>query len=262
MNRLGSSQSILVLTQAVVFPAIAQSLLYRIGFAWTIRIMGFVMLAIAAIVLPFSCPRPQPRVSQPWIDKTAFREAPYVLFCAGIFFCFWGLFFAYYYVRPYGQEILHTTQSTSFTLLLVINSFGIPGRFIPAILADRFFGPLNVIIPFMFITGFLLYCWIAITSIPGFYVWVAVYGFFAGGCQSLFQASVSSFANAENAGVRIGMVCTIVSFACLSGPPIAGKLVEGFGGQYLHAQLFGASVLVAGSCFLLGASIAQRPQDS
>jgi predicted MFS family arabinose efflux permease len=224
--------------------------------------MGFVMLAIAAIVLPFSRPRPQPRVSQPWIDKTAFREAPYVLFCAGIFFCFWGLFFAYYYVRPYGQEILHTTQSTSFTLLLVINSFGIPGRFIPAILADRFFGPLNVIIPFMFITGFLLYCWIAITSIPGFYVWVAVYGFFAGGCQSLFQASVSSFANAENAGVRIGMVCTIVSFACLSGPPIAGKLVEGFGGQYLHAQLFGASVLVAGSCFLLGARIAQRSRTS
>jgi predicted MFS family arabinose efflux permease len=247
-------------TGGMVFPAIAQSLLYRIGFAWTIRTMGFVMLAASLIVLPFSRPRPQPRKAQPWFDKAAFREAPYLLFCAGIFFCFWGLFFAYYYVRPFGQDILHTSQSTSFTLLLVINSFGIPGRVIPAILADRYFDPLNVIIPFMFVTGFLLYCWIAIKSIPGFYIWVAVYGFFGGGCQSLFQASVSSFANAENAGVRIGMVCSIVSFACLSGPPIAGKLVENLGGGYLHAQLFGASVLVAGSCLLLGARRVQHPK--
>lgn len=242
----------------MVFPVIAQSLLYRIGFPWTIRIMAFVMLLITIIVLPFSRPRPQPRVIQPWIDKTAFQEPPYILFCIGIFFSFWGLFFAYYYVRPYGQEILNTTDSTSFNLLLIINAFGIPGRFIPGLLADRYFGPLNVIIPFMAITGVLLYCWIAISSTPAFSIWVAVYGFFAGGCQSLFQASVSSFATPANSGVRIGMVCTIVSFACLSGPPIGGKLVENVGGAYLHAQIFGATVLVIGAGFLLAARLAQR----
>lgn len=220
--------------------------------------MGFVMLAVAIIVTPSSRPRPQTKVAQPWIDKTAFHEPPYILFCIGIFFSFWGLFFAYYYVRPYGQEILHTTTSTSFNLLLIINAFGIPGRFIPGLLADRYFGPLNVIIPFMAITGVLLYCWIAITSIPAFSIWVAVYGFFAGGCQSLFQASVSSFATPVNAGVRIGMVCTIVSFACLSGPPIGGKLVENTGGVYLHAQIFGATVLLIGAGFLLAARLAQR----
>lgn len=249
-------------TGGMVFPAIAQSLLYRIGFAWTVRVMGFVILAIAIIVIPFSRPNPQPRTYQPWLDKSAFHELPYTLFCAGIFFCFWGLFFAYYYVRPYGQEILQTTQSTSFNILLVINAFGIPGRFIPAILSDRFFGPLNVIIPCMAITGCLLYCWIAIVSVPAFYVWTAIYGFFAGGCQSLFQAAVSSFASPSNAGVRIGMVCTIVSFACLSGPPIGGKLVEGMEGGYLHAQLFGANVLIAGALLLLGARLAQRPRSS
>lgn len=245
-------------TGGMVFPAIAQSLLYRIGFPWTVRIMGFVMLAVAIIVFPLSRPRPQTRVAQPWIDKTAFKEAPYILFCIGIFFSFWGLFFAYYYVRPYGQEILHTTNSTSFTLLLIINALGIPGRFIPGLLADRYFGPLNVIIPFMAITGILLYIWTAITSISSFYAWVAIYGFFAGGCQSLFQASVSSFATPANAGVRIGMVCTIVSFACLSGPPIGGKLVENADGTYLQAQIFGATVLVIGAVFLLTARLVQR----
>jgi MFS family permease len=246
-------------TGGMVFPAIAQSLLYRIGFAWTIRVMGFVMLAISAIVLPFSRPCLQIRSIQPWVDKTAFRDVSYVLFCVGMFLSFWGLFFAYYYVRSFGQDILHTSQATSFNLILVINAFGIPGRFCPAILADVYFGPLNVIIPVVFVTGLLMCCWIAMKSIPGFYVWVAVYGFLAGGCQSLFQASASSFATADKAGVRIGMVCTFVSFACLSGPPIAGKLIEDMGGQYLHAQLFGASVMVAGSCFLLAARISQRP---
>ncbi|TLD19348.1 MFS general substrate transporter [Venturia nashicola] len=247
-------------TGGMVFPAIAQSLLYRVGFSWTVRIMGFVMLAVAITVLPFSRPRPQTRTAQPWIDETALEEPPYILFCIGIFFCLWGLFFAYYYVRAYGQEILHTTNSTSFTLLLVINASGIPGRMISGLLADRYFGPLNVIIPFMAIAGLLLYCWIAITSIASFYVWVAVYGFFAGGCQSLFQASASSFATPANAGVRIGMVCTIVSFACLSGPPIGGKLVEDAGGAYLQAQIFGATVLITGAGFLLAARLAQRKE--
>ncbi|QDS71245.1 hypothetical protein FKW77_000182 [Venturia effusa] len=244
-------------TGGIIFPAIAQSLLYRIGFPWTIRIMAFVMLAIAIAVFPFSQPRPQTRVAQPWMDKTAFREPSYVLFCIGIFFSFWGLFFAYYYVRPYGQDILHTNAHTSFTLLLVANAFGIPGRFIPGLLADRYFSPLSVIIPFMAITGLLSYCWIAITAIPAFYAWVAVYGFFAGGCQSLFQASASSLATPANAGVRVGMVCTIVSFACLSGPPIGGHLVENTKGQYFHAQIFAATASFIGAGFLLAARWAQ-----
>jgi MFS family permease len=248
-------------TGGLVFPAIAQSLLDRIGFPWTMRVMGFVLLANSLIVIPFSKPRQQPVKRAPWIDKTAFKEAPYMLFCAGIFLGFWGLYFAYYYVRPYGREILHTSTSTSFNLLLVINGFGIPGRILPALLADRYLTPLDMIVPFIFLNGILLFCWISITSIPSFYVWTSVYGFLAGGCQSLFQASASSFSkDSSKAGIRIGMVCTFVSFACLSGPPIAGKLVERLGGRYIAAQLFGGSVMVAGSILLLGARIARRSQ--
>jgi predicted MFS family arabinose efflux permease len=248
-------------TGGMVFPAIAQSLLYRVGFAWTVRIMGFVMLASSLVVLPFSKPRQQPTKKAPWIDKIAFKEAPYMLFCGGIFLGFWGLYFAYFYVRSFGREILHTSSSTSFNLLLVINGFGIPGRILPAILADRYFTPLDVIVPFICFNGVLLYCWIAITSIPAFYVWTALYGFLAGGCQSLFQASASGFTkDPSKAGIRIGMACTFVSFACLSGPPISGLLVEHLDGRYLAAQLFGGTVMVAGSLLLLGARVARKRQ--
>jgi predicted MFS family arabinose efflux permease len=246
-------------TGGMVFPAMAQSLLPKLGFAWTVRCMGFVMLFTSAIVLPFSRSRIQPRLDKEWVDRSAFHDAPYLLFCAGIFLGFWGLYFAYYYVRPYAQEILSTSQSTSFSLILVINSFGIPGRIIPALLADRYSGPLNVIIPFIFLNGVLLYCWMAVKSTSSYFDWVAVYGFLAGGCQSLFQAASSTFTeDLKKVGVRIGMVCTIVSFACLSGPPISGNLIENRHGNYLDAQIFGGTVMVLGSLFLLSARIVQQ----
>lgn len=246
-------------TGGMVFPAIAQTLLYRIGFSWTLRVMGFVMVAISILVLPFSKPKFQPQSPKSWLDLHAFRDAPYLMFCVGMFLSFWGLYFAYYYVRLYARDVLHASQSTSFTMLLIINSFGIPGRFIPAILADKFFTPLNVEIPVILITGILLLSWIAIHAIIRFSIWVAVYGFFAGGSQSLFQAAASRFAtDPEKTGVRIGMVFTFISFACLSGPPLSGKLVEVGKGDYLAAQLFGGIVMVAGSLFLFAARVSQK----
>jgi predicted MFS family arabinose efflux permease len=244
----------------MIFPAIARSLLDKIGFAWTVRVMGFVMLTTSAIVLPFSKARPVSHQTgrRSFLDPTVGRDVPYLLFCVGIFLGFWGLFFAYYYVGAYGRDVLHVSQGTSLTLILLINSFGIPGRVVPNYLADRFFGALNVEIPFIFISAVLLLAWIAVRSATSFYVWVAVYGFFAGGCQSLFQAASSSFStDPEKMGIRIGMVCTVASFACLSGPPIAGRLLEAMNGRYLAAQIFGGTVMVLGSMFLLAARIAQ-----
>jgi MFS family permease len=246
-------------TGGMVFPAVAEYLLPRIGFPWTVRVMGFIMLFVAAVVLPFSKPRLRSHKRKAWLDLPAFREPPYVLFCVGIFLAFWGLYFAYYYVTPFGRDRLHLSQRASFNMILVINSFGIPGRAVPALLADRFSSPLGVIIPVICLTGILLYCWIAIKSATSFSVWVAAYGFLAGGCQSLFQAACSSFSSdMEKLGVRIGMVFTIVSFACLSGAPLSGGLVEHLGGKYLAAQLFGGTVMVAGSTALLAAWLLQR----
>jgi MFS family permease len=248
-------------TGGMVFPAIAQSLLPKLGFVWTLRVMGFVMLVIAIIVLPFSRTRIKPRTKSLWIDKTALKEPAFVLFCLGVFFGFWGLYFAFYYVRPFGRNILRISEKVSFDSILIINSFGIPGRIVPAILADRYFGSLDVMIPFIFFSGCLLFIWIGLNSSAGFFVWVAFYGFFAGGCQSLFQSASAKFSpDPSLRGVRIGMVCTLVSFACLSGPPIAGRLIENLDGKYLAAQLFGGSSTVLGGILLTRSFfLLQRP---
>ena len=249
-------------TGGMVFPAMAQNLLPKLGFAWTVRCMGFVMLAVHAIALPFLKPRPvRERRDLPWLDPAAARDAPYLLFCVGVFLALWGLVFPYFYARSYAREQLGISDEASFNLILIINSVGIPGRVVPNYLADRYFGALNVHIPFVLITGALILSWIGVRSPTGYYVWVAIYGFWGGGVQSLFQAAAASFSNnPEQHGIRIGIVCTIVSFACLSGAPIAGKLLEVMDGGYLAAQIFNGVVMVVGSIFLLAAKIVQRRQ--
>ncbi|KAI9651952.1 MAG: hypothetical protein M1831_007455 [Alyxoria varia] len=202
-------------TGGLVFPAIAQRLLYRIGFAWTVRIMGFVMLFNSAVIL------------------------------------------ALIRVRPYAGDILHVSTSTTFNLLLLLNGTGIPGRILPALIADRFLGPLNTFIPVSLFGGLMLFCWIAVRSLDGMWAFVAFFGFPGGGVQSLFPASLSTLSKDVNTlGVRIGMVFSVISFATLSGPPIAGRLIDAHGGSFLNAQIFGGICMVLGSVFLFAARVA------
>lgn len=244
-------------TGGVVFPVIVQQLLPRIGFPWTVRVLGFVMLAIMIVTVTFTKPRLPPRKSGALVEWGAFKELPYALFSLGMFLNFWGLYFAFYYIGSFGRNILAISEADSINDLLILNGIGIFGRLIPNYLADRFFGPLNTIIPFAFISGILVYCWAAVTSSGGLISFAVVYGLFAAGIQSLFPATLSSLTTDINkTGVRMGMIFTVVSFATLSGPPLAGALIENDNGSYLYAQMFAGSVIMGGGATLLAGRVA------
>lgn len=55
----------------------------------------------------------------------------------------------------------------------------------------------------------------------------------------------------------MGMVYTIVSFANLTGPPLAGLLIKARGGQYIYAFIFGGLCLALGTSFLVASRIAK-----
>ena len=59
-------------------------------------------------------------------------------------------------------------------------------------------------------------------------------------------------------GTRMGMIFSIMSFACLTGPPIAGLLVQRLNGNYLGAQIFAGSAVLAGSITLLAARVVKE----
>lgn len=88
-------------TGGIVFPVMVQQLLPSVGFPWTVRAIGFVMLATNMITIALYRTRLPPRRSGPLVEWVAFKEAPYTLYCVGMFFTFWGLYFAFFYIGNY-----------------------------------------------------------------------------------------------------------------------------------------------------------------
>lgn len=128
----------------------------------------------------------------------------------------------------------------------------------PNHLADRYFGPMNSLIPSVAASSMLCFCWIAVNSRGGLYAWAVIYGIVGAAIQSLFPATLSSLTtNLNMMGTRMGMIFTIVSFAVLTGPPIAGQLIQKKAGQYTYAQIFAGADMLAGCALLTAARMAQ-----
>ena len=137
---------------------------------------------------------------------------------------------------------------------MILNAVGIPGRVIPAFLADTYFGTFNVLIPCVGGAGVMLYAWIGVHQAGTFYAFVTLYGLCANAVQTLFPSTLSNLtSDLSKMASRVGMVFTVGSIACLTGPPLAGRLIDMGGGSYLYAQIFGGTSLFVG-CMFLGAS--------
>ncbi|KAK8162949.1 major facilitator superfamily domain-containing protein [Phyllosticta citrichinensis] len=245
-------------TGGIIFPVIAQQLLPKIGFGWTVRIMGFVILFNAVVGLLIARVRLPPRKTGPLVEWSAFKEPSYTLFCVGMYFNLWAVYFAYFYVSTFGKKIIGVSSSTSLTILLVMNAVGVPGRLVCGLTADRLLGPVNTLIPVAFFAGVLFYCWAAVSSLGALFAFCIIYGFFGAGIQSLFPASCASLTtDLKKMGVRTGMCFSVVSIACLTGPPIAGALIQQHNGGFLYAQMFGGSAFMGGTLTLVAARIAK-----
>ncbi|KAJ4188562.1 hypothetical protein NW767_011849 [Fusarium falciforme] len=250
-------------TGGMVFPLIAQQLMPKIGFRWTVRVMGLVVLVASILIMLLARTRLPPRKAGPLVELAAFKELSYVLFAVAMFFTLWPTWISYNYARQYATDKLDGTASDSFTILIVINAVGIPGRMVAAWLADRYFGAVNVFIPTILSAGICIYMWSQVHTLPGGFVWVSVFGYFGAGIQSLFPSTCASLTkDLSKAGTRIGMIFTIISFAALTGSPLAGKFMQMTGGDYLAAQMWGGSSMMLGAALLFAAKKAEERQKS
>ncbi|KAK2795011.1 hypothetical protein FQN52_006891 [Onygenales sp. PD_12] len=244
-------------TGGLIFPAIVQTLLPRIGYPWTMRVLGFFSLATLIPCFIFLRQRIPPRKSGPLFDWAAFKDPRYSLFGVAMFLNFWGLYVAFFYISSYGRHIIGVSREKSIELLLILNGVGFGGRVAPSLLSDVLTGPLNALIPCTSVASILLFGWIGIKKVNELYAFACLYGFFAGGLQSLFPATVSSLTpDLNKTGVRFGMILSIVSFASLTGSPIAGALIQQRGGDYLYAQLFAGLSMMVGTAVLVGVRFA------
>lgn len=199
-------------TGGLVFPAIAQQMLPVQGFAWTVRVMGFVQLTCLVVCAIFLKPRLPPRKSGPVVEWAAFKETAYSLYLLCGFFFFWSVYIGFFYVTSFGRNVLGISQTTSLNLLLAMNGVGVVGRLAVNITAV-YTGPINMLWPFIVATGIMGYSWIAVHNITGLWAFACVYGITAAALQGLWPVVLTSLtSDPKKVGVRTGMGFAFVGF--------------------------------------------------
>lgn len=239
---------------SVIFPATVQYLIPQVGFPWAVRCSGFMALVICVVAIIVLKPRLAPRKKGPLVEWTAFREPAYVLFMMGSFFVFWALYFGFFYINVYARNVIGFDTISSVQLLLIMNGLGVPARPIAGYLASHVLGPINTFTGATIIQAGMLFAWIGIRSRADMYVFAVFFGFANGASQGVFVGALASLTeDPRKMGTRFGMVCTVVAFATLAGPPTAGAIIDKDGGRYIWAQVWAGLVIGFGSLTLAAA---------
>lgn len=223
----------------------------RIGYGWTIRVMGFIMLALAIITCTCCADRRPRSLKVNWkdamIDVKSFRSKAFTACTAGIFLAEWGYFVPVLYLTSYARQQGLTVDYAN-ALVAYLNVGSTVGRITPGWLADHY-GPYNITILMTGLTGiFCLALWIpAGTTKAGITAFAVLFGIFSGSTISLTPVCVATISETSQYGRRYGTAYSVASIAALTGLPIAGALT---GHNYLGLIIFsGISYLASSLAF-------------
>lgn len=257
-RKLGMAVGIAVSGSAlggVIYPIVLYRLIDEIGFAWAVRVVGFIALGTLSIPVTLTRQRvPSPKV-RAFLDPSAFTDATFMCFCFAAMINFMGVFTIFFYLSYYGQASGITDTSLSFYLVSIFCAGSFFGRLIPNIIADRI-GPFNLLAPAALISGTLILCMMAVKSIAGIVIIAVIAGFSTGALIGLPPLCLVALAQAQNKmhllGTRMGMCFAITSFGVLASGPSSGAIL-GYG-QELNWEgvwLFGGITTIAsGFCYL------------
>jgi MFS family permease len=235
----------------VVFPIALNRMLENtnLGFGWSVRVCGFILLAVLIPSCMAIKPRLPPRQSKFFLPS-AFKEVPYVVLTLALSCVFLGIFPPIFLIPDFAIT-QGMSNTLSFYLLAILNAASFPGRILPGILSDKI-GKLNMLVLAALSTGIVLLCWPAVSGNAGIFVFTAIFGFTSG---AIFSAGTVAFASVpkdpRNIGTYIGMGMGCVSIAALIGPPANGALVARYGGFVQVAIMSGIFCLAGGLSVLV-----------
>ncbi|KAI1187680.1 major facilitator superfamily domain-containing protein [Nemania serpens] len=231
----------------VVLPIMMDKLIPQIGFPWTIRILGFMFLALCGI----SCvtiksrlpPRPKPLRLADYVSP--FKEPKFTIVVIASFFLFWGLFLPFNYLILQAADAGIDPTLVPY-ILPILNALSIPGRILPGFLGDRL-GRYNTMIFISALSGVItLALWIpGSKSTAAIILYGAIFGFASGGIISLLPACMAQISDIREIGTRNGVNLFFAAIGALTGSPIGGAISGGK--QYLGLQIFTGISMLAGS---------------
>lgn len=261
----------------VLFPLIIQSLLPQVGWGWSIRILGFVLLVLCATSVAFCRSRIPPRkgAATTWRDTLPgpriFMDGTGAMAAttAGVLLTDLAYFIPITYAPRYyidrqhlsDKEALTGSAAFAYQLLAILNAASCVGRYVAGDLADRF-GRYNTMIVSLFLCTVSVLCfWLLDILVPNLdnyallVVFVLLFGFVSGSNVSLTPICLGQLCETQEYGRYYASCFMVVAFGVLVSIPIAGSLldaVEATGKErYWGAALFaGLSYVASFLCFV------------
>ncbi|TDL27329.1 MFS general substrate transporter [Rickenella mellea] len=206
-----------------LFPIVFRNLVVKIGFPWTMRVLGFMLMTTLGVAnLTVARRLPPVNASGGMLNLKAFRSTKFSVYTSTGFFAFLGLYTVLTYIDP-SATADGVPETFSFYLVSIANAGSFFGRIGGGILADRI-GPINVMAPFTAVAAVLTMIWPFVHGKSAFVAIAIVYGMSSGAYVSLIAAPMIAFGETDDVGRRTGMFLTVLAVGALSGPPISGAI--------------------------------------
>lgn len=223
----------------IVFTLLIRKFDELLGFAWSVRIIGAMSIAliISGVVLikgrnfhgidPATGreSKERPKFSLGLvarnIDIRAFLDVRFTLTTIGIFCIEWALFTPITYLATYALALDGFPTDLAYQLLAIMNAGSVFGRWLPGIIADKI-GRFNTMIftvgiCIISVFGLWLPSWYARDQGPAvqqgtLITFALLYGFGSGSGISLTPVCVGQISKTEDYGKRYGTCYFVVSF--------------------------------------------------
>ncbi|KAF9242043.1 MFS general substrate transporter [Melanogaster broomeanus] len=233
-----------------VFPIVAQNLIPQVGFKWTMRIFGFMMLFILGVAnLTIDRRLPPVNVKGGLFNWTAFKNPAYTVYCFSGVTAFLGLYTVLTYI-PISALDIGVSNNFAFYYISIANGSSAFGRLTAGLLADRL-GALNIMIPFTAVAGIMTFVWPFAKNEGSLVAIAVIYGFCCGTYASLLAAPAMAMGAVGDVGRRTGMFMSFAAFGAVAGPPISGAINAATDGFKDVGWYAGAMVLLSVALLVL-----------
>ncbi|KAJ3551697.1 hypothetical protein NP233_g13029 [Leucocoprinus birnbaumii] len=158
-----------------VFPVVCKRLIPLVGFPWTMRILGFMLLlAMGLSNLTVKRRLPPMNSKSKLLSFAVFKHVPFSVYSLAAVFITLGLYTFLNYIAT-SAILSGTSPEFAFYFVSLFNASTIVGRWSAGLLGDRV-GPLNVLIPHLFVIGIVTCVWPALHSTGALMAIIIIYG--------------------------------------------------------------------------------------
>ncbi|KDN71096.1 putative major facilitator superfamily transporter [Colletotrichum sublineola] len=229
------------------------ALLNRLGSAWTYRVLALVTLA-TGLPAAWLIKERVPVRSSGFVEWRLFKSFTFlIVFLAGAVGTF-PLFVPPFFLPLYSKSI-GLSSSTGAGLVAGFNFSSAIGRICCGALCDTF-GALNVLCVSLALSAVsMLAIWPASTTLGPMVVFVVVNGISNGGFFSTMPTVVGNVFGSARVSVAMSMIVTGWAGGYLMGAPIAGYLLEAYGGADNGLQAYRPAMFYAGSLSLAASGL-------